>query len=192
MSIKRVAVLFSSEGTNMENLIKKLHKKSFGDLRVEIAMLLTNNPDAKGIDRASKLGFETVIVDHKEFDNREDFDKALVKKLQEKKIDLAVLAGFMRILTPVFTKNIYAINIHPSLLPAFKGAKALERSYKSSESLAGVTTHFVNEELDGGEIIEQKSFKKDGLDFEKYQKKIKEIEYEIYPSSVIKALKSLA
>ncbi len=190
MSLKKVAVLFSGEGTNLENLIKKLHLKSFDDLKVEIVAAVTNNPEANGIKRAEKYGIKTVILDHKKYKNRESFDKALVEKIFSLDVDLCILAGFMRILTPIFTKNIKAVNIHPSLLPLFRGAGAIEKSFESDMKVAGVTVHLVSEELDGGEIIDQECFKKDEkMSLEEFEMKIHSIEYELFPKAVLKVLR---
>ena len=119
MSLKKIAILFSGEGSNLENLIIKLHQKN-----AIVVAAITNNPHAKGIQKAENLGIEVKILNHKEFDSRELFDTKLVEIIQSLNVDLTVLAGFMRILTPIFTDQIKAINIHPSLLPLFKGAIA--------------------------------------------------------------------
>jgi phosphoribosylglycinamide formyltransferase-1 len=184
VSIKKIVILFSGEGSNMEVLIEKLHNKT-----LQVAKAITNNPNANGINRAKKLGIDTLVIDHKKYKSREDYDKELVKVIQELNIDLVVLAGFMRILTPIFTKQIKAINIHPSLLPLYKGANALQRSFEGDEKEAGVTTHFVTQELDSGEIIMQKSFDKSSLSFDEFKAKIHECEYEIFAPSIIKVLK---
>jgi len=167
----------------MENIIKKLHPH-----KIFVVAVITNNPKARGIAKAKALGINTVILNHKEFDSREKFDEKLVEIITGFDVDLTILAGFMRILTPIFTSRIKAINIHPSLLPAFKGANALKRSYESDQAKVGVSTHFVTDELDGGKIIMQKSFDKSGMSFEEFEKKIHECEHEIYPLSVLKAL----
>jgi len=183
VSLKKIVILFSGEGSNLENLIKKLHPK-----KVKILAAITNNPIARGIEKAEKLGIKTIIIDHKKYDTREDFDKDLVEIIQNVKPDLTVLAGFMRILTPIFTDNIKAINIHPSLLPLFKGANALERSFESDMKVAGVTVHEVITELDAGNIILQQCFSKNGMDFETFKESIHTCEYEIYPQAVLSYL----
>lgn len=189
MPIKRVAVLFSGSGSNLEALLEKLHNKVFNGTKIEIALTITNKKDAGGIKRSQKFGIEPELIEHKDFDSREEFDEALVRKIKKENIDLTVLAGFMRILTPVFTNQIKAINLHPSLLPLFKGANAIKESFESNEPRAGVTVHWVSEELDSGEIIAQDSFKKDGnMSFEEFESKIHKIEHEILPETVIKLL----
>ncbi len=183
MSIKRVTILFSGEGENLENIIKKLHPHT-----IEIVAAITNNPLANGIPKAQKLGIETIVIDHRDFKKREEFDQALVKIITPLNIDLAILAGFMRILTPVFTDNIKAINIHPSLLPLFKGAHAIEESFNSNMKVAGVSTHLVNSQLDSGDIIDQVCFNKEDMDFQTFKNKITQIEHELFPKSIKKVL----
>ncbi|WP_281951878.1 phosphoribosylglycinamide formyltransferase [Nitrosophilus kaiyonis] len=189
MFIKKIVILFSGEGTNLENIIKKLHNKEFNDTKIVVSKAITNNPLANGIKRAKREGVEVEIIDHKKYTSREEFDKELVKAIKKESPDLVVLAGFMRILTPIFTENIKnAINIHPSILPLFKGANALKRSFESDMKVAGVTVHKVSSELDSGEILEQDCFKKDRLSFEEFEKRIHELEYEIYPKVIVDIL----
>jgi len=190
MSVKRVAIAFSGEGSNLEVLIKALHQKSFGEFTVEVVAAITNKPQANGIKRAKKLGVDVIMIDHTLYESREAFDTKIVESIQALNVDLMVLAGFMRILTPIFTQNIRSINIHPSLLPDFKGANALERSYASEKKMAGVTAHIVVEEVDGGEIIMQKSFDKSGMDFESFKEKIHACEHELFPKAVVATLTS--
>ncbi len=186
--LKKIVILFSGEGSNLENLLKKLHKKSFETFEIEVVSTITNNPNAKGIQRAKKYGVDTIIIDHKKFSSREEFDTKLVETIKNLEVDLTVLAGFMRILTPIFTDQIKAINIHPSLLPLFKGANALERSFSSDMKVAGISVHEVVTEVDAGEIIAQKCFDKTGLCFEDFKKMIHQSEHEIFPKSVIDTL----
>ncbi len=188
MSLKRIAIAFSGEGSNLEVLIKALHQKHFVDFKVEVVAAITNNPKAKGIARAKKYGVDVIMIDHRDYKSREAFDTKLVATIKALRVDLVVLAGFMRILTPIYTKHIRSINIHPSLLPAFKGANALQRSFESNENIVGVTAHFVVEEVDGGEIIMQKSFDKLGMDFETFKANIHACEHEIFPQAVVKVL----
>ncbi len=183
MSLKKIVILFSGEGSNLENIIKKLHQKS-----VIVVAAITNNPQAKGIEKAKNLGVDVVVIDHKEFDSRESFDAKLVKTIQDFEVELTVLAGFMRILTPIFTDHIKAINIHPSLLPLFKGANALERSFASEMKVAGISVHEVITELDAGKIIMQKCFDKSNMDFDTFKKRIHECEHELFPNAVLEML----
>jgi len=190
MSIKRIAIAFSGEGSNMEVLIKKLHQKTFESSSIEVVAAITNKPQAKGIQKAKNLGIDVIIIDHSLYDSREAFDTKLVEEIKKLNVELVVLAGFMRILTPIFTSAIQSINIHPSLLPQFKGANALQRSFKSDENIVGVTTHYVVQEVDAGEIILQKSFDKRGMTFEEFQERIHSCEHQIFPQSVLKVIAS--
>ena len=188
MSVKRIAIAFSGEGSNMEVLIKELHHKTFGEFSVEVIAAITNKPLANGIKKAEKLGINVIMIDHTLYESREAFDAELVKRIDALNVDLVVLAGFMRILTPLFTSRVRSINIHPSLLPSFKGANALERSFESDENIVGVTVHFVVQEVDAGEVILQKSFDKKGMDFETFKEKIHTCEHEIFSKAVLKAI----
>ncbi len=189
-STKKIVVLFSAEGTNLENIINKLHKKEIGGITYEVTGAICNKEKANGINRCKKYNIPVYIIKHKEFNSREEFDKELVRQIRKLDADITVLAGFMRILTPIFTKNVKAINLHPSLLPLFKGAEAIQRSFESDMKVGGVSVHFVSDELDGGEIILQQCFQKeDGETLKSFQKKIKEIEFELLPKAIIKVLK---
>jgi len=182
--MKKIVILFSGDGFNAENIIKKLHKKE-----CLVTCGITNNPDARGIEKLNALNIKTEIIEHSKFDSRECFDEELVKLINSYESDLVVLSGFMRILSNVFTSNIRAINLHPSLLPKYKGAQAIERSFDGESDECGVSVHWVNSELDGGDIILQKKFirnKSENLD--SFSKKIKEIEYELMPKAIMKVL----
>lgn len=183
--MKRIVALFSGEGTNLANLIEKIHHK-----HALITCAITNNPNAAGITKARAAGIPVEVIDHTLFDSREAYDEALVRTIRDYDPDLVVLCGFMRILTPVFTTHIRSINLHPSLLPAFKGTRAIERSFESDDKTCGVSVHWVSNELDGGEIVMQRSFtKSDDETLESFTKKIRAIEHEILPLSVITILK---
>jgi len=170
---KKIAVLFSGKGSNFAHIVKRLHKQEF-----KVVVALTNNPNAEGIKVANTASIPLEIIDSKAYQSREAFDAVVVERLQQYSPDLTVLAGFMRILTPVFTEQITSINLHPSLLPRHKGLKAIEKSYEDEHSYGGVSIHYVSSELDGGEVILQKEISKEGLSFEAYDKKVRSIEKE--------------
>ena len=183
--MKKIIILFSGTGTNLLNLIEKLHGRE-----LEVAAAITNRPDAGGIAKARVKGIHVDIIDHKDFESREAFDGVLVDKIKSYPYDLVVMAGFMRILTPHFTDNIRAINLHPSLLPKFKGAQAIERSFESSDKEGGVSVHWVSGELDGGEVVAQESFvKAAGESIESFSEKIRRIEYDLLPRTIVELLK---
>ncbi len=177
--MKKIAVLFSGTGSNFAYIVKHLHKQE-----MEVVVALTNNPNAKGIEVAKKASIPLCIVDSKAYESREEFDALVVEKLQAYTPDLTILAGFMRILTPVFTQQIKSVNLHPSLLPRHKGLKAIERSYEDEHTHGGVSVHWVSSELDGGEIILQKEVLKEGLSFEAYDEKIRSVEKEALVEAV--------
>ncbi|QKF93009.1 phosphoribosylglycinamide formyltransferase [Campylobacter sp. CCUG 57310] len=189
MVTKKIAVLFSGSGSNLEAILQRVHNKIFNDIKIQAALTITNKANAYGIERARKYGLESVIIEHTKFSSREEFDAALVSEIKKHDIDLTVLAGFMRILTPIFTTNVKAINLHPSLLPLFKGAHAIKESFESEMLVGGVSVHYVNEELDGGKLIMQRAFEKtDGMSLEEFEAKIHAIEHEILPESIVKIL----
>ncbi|MGG7048403.1 MULTISPECIES: phosphoribosylglycinamide formyltransferase [unclassified Campylobacter] len=186
---KRIAVLFSGNGSNLQAILEQIHNKVFNQIHIEVALTICNKPDAYGITRAKNFGIKTIIIENKNFSSREEFDKVLVEQIKLNNIDLVVLAGFMRILTPVFTTQIKAINLHPSILPLFKGAHAIDESFHSDMQIGGVSVHWVSEELDGGKLIAQRAFEREkDMSKEAWKDKIHAIEHEILPQSIVKIL----
>ncbi len=184
MALKKIVILFSGRGSNMQSIIEKLHGKS-----VEVAAAITNNPNAKGIEIARGLGVHVDILPHTEYASREEFDAALVAKIREYSPEITVLAGFMRILSTVFTDSIKAINIHPSLLPLFKGKDGIQESFISGMDKGGVTVHFVTSEMDGGEIVLQESVPiLSGDTLESFTQRVHATEHELYPKAILKVL----
>ena len=183
MEIKKIAILFSGNGSNLENIYIKMHEKIFGDFKIQIPLAISNNAKAYGITRCKNLGLHCEILP-RNFD-----DLTLINILQKQKIDLVVLAGFMKVLGKEFCKSYKTINIHPSILPLFKGANALRESYESYMRIAGVSIHFVNEILDSGELISQDIIQKiDGESFEDFKRRIHSLEHRMYPQAILKAL----
>jgi len=189
MLTKKIAVLFSGSGSNLEAILERLHGKVFGEIKIEVALTLTNKANAGGIAKAAKYGLKSVVIEHVNFTSREEFDAAVVEEIKHANVDLTVLAGFMRILTPVFTSQVRAINLHPSLLPLFKGAHAIKESFDSDMKVGGVSVHWVSEELDGGKIIAQRAFEKSArMSLEEFEAKIHAIEHEILPETIVQIL----
>ncbi len=156
---------------------------------IEVIATITNKKDAKGIEKLKPYAIPVNIIEHEQYGSREEFDQELVNRINYYQPDLVVLAGFMRILTPVFTQNIKAINLHPSILPHFKGAKAIEQSFENPDRPAGISVHWVTDELDGGSIISQKELHRiEGEDFESFKSRIHLLEYELLPQTVIDLL----
>ncbi|MBQ3675278.1 MAG: phosphoribosylglycinamide formyltransferase [Campylobacter sp.] len=189
MVVKKIAVLFSGSGSNLQSILDKLHGKIFDDIKIEVVLTLTNKPNAYGIQRAAKFGLTSVVIDNKNFVSRQDFDKKVVEEIKKSGAELTVLAGFMRILTPVFCDNIKAINLHPSILPLFKGAHAIDESFDSDMQVGGVSVHWVSSELDGGKIIAQQTFQRENKTRDEWEAKIHEIEHELLPKTIIQILK---
>jgi len=181
--MKKIVVLFSGTGTNFEYLAKNLHKKE-----ATIALAITNKKDALGIEVAKRYNIPYKIIDNTLYTTREEFDKELVENIKAIEPNLTILAGFMRILTPTFTENIKAINLHPSLLPRHKGLHAIERSFADEFDEGGVSVHYVTSELDSGAVILQKAISKKGLSFEEYYNKIRKIEKEALLEATLKVL----
>lgn len=189
MSRKRVAVLISGRGSNMAALIEAAKVK---DYPAEIALVLSNKADASGLATARAAGIATEVVDHTGFGkDRAAFDAAMQAVLTKHRIDLVCLAGFMRLLTPGFVAQWpqRMLNIHPSLLPAFKGLDTHKRALESGATIHGASVHFVTAELDGGPIIVQAAVavRKDD-DEAALATRVLEQEHRIYPL----ALKLLA
>lgn len=181
--MKKIAVLFSGRGSNFAYIVEHLHQK-----KLEVVVALTNNPEAKGIEIAKASGISLEVIDSTDYRQREEFDQVVVERLLQYDIDLTVLAGFMRILTPVFTDKIKAINLHPSLLPRHKGLQAIERSYEDVYEEGGVSVHYVNSELDGGEIVLQEAIPKVGLTFTQYDEAIRKLEKEVLVEAILEIL----
>ncbi len=152
--MKRVVILISGRGSNMEALIAA---RDAGELPVSIAAVISNRPEARGLETAARAGIAAVALDHKAFESREAFDGALAECIDQHAPDLVVLAGFMRILGEDFVRHYEGrlLNIHPSLLPAFPGLNTHRRALEEGVRLHGCTVHFVTPALDHGPIILQ-------------------------------------
>ena len=150
----RIAILISGRGSNMVSLIEAARDPGFPG---EIALVLSNRPDAGGLERARQAGIEALAVDHKAYSTRESFEQALDAALRERDIGFICLAGFMRVLTDWFVERWAGrmINIHPSLLPLFRGTHTHRRALEEGVLVHGCTVHFVVPELDAGPIVAQ-------------------------------------
>jgi phosphoribosylglycinamide formyltransferase-1 len=155
MTRKRVAVLISGRGSNMAALIEAAKDSTYP---AEVELILSNRRDAAGLAQARAAGIASAVVDHKEYgSNRQVFEEALQARLDAHKIEIVCLAGFMRLLTPWFVERWHGrmLNIHPSLLPAFKGLHTHERALAAGVKIHGATVHLVVPDLDSGPIIAQ-------------------------------------
>jgi phosphoribosylglycinamide formyltransferase 1 len=182
---KRVAILISGRGSNMVALIEAAKAK---DYPAEIVLVLSNRPDAAGLDHARKAGIATAIVDHRPFgEDRAAFDHALDAQLQAHRIDIVCLAGFMRLLTPAFVQSWSGrmLNIHPALLPLFKGLDTHRRALEAKVKQHGATVHFVVPEMDAGPIVAQDSVPVLEGDTEKsLARRVLEVEHRLYPQAL--------
>jgi len=152
--LKRVAILISGSGSNMVELCKSMH----GDHPARPVLVMSNDPDAKGLDKAGQMGIATDAVDHRPFgQDRTTFEAALIEKLQAAEVDIICLAGFMRILTNGFVEQFEdkMLNIHPSLLPKYPGLNTHARALAAGDTEAGCTVHQVTAVLDNGPILGQ-------------------------------------
>ena len=149
-----LAIIISGRGSNMQAFIDACAR---GDLDASVSIVISNNPDAAGLQRAEDAGIPAHCIDHRDYDSREAFDQALIDCLGDYRVDLVILAGFMRILTPVFIETFAGklLNIHPSLLPRYPGLNTHQRALDAGDQEAGVTVHFVTPELDGGPPVLQ-------------------------------------
>lgn len=150
----RLAILISGRGTNLQAFIDAC---AAGELNAQISLVISNNPAAAGLQRAQNAGIATRCIDHRNYRTREEFDQALVDELNANEVNLVILAGFMRILTPVFIAPFLGrlLNIHPSLLPKYPGLRTHQRALLAEDAEAGATVHFVTQELDGGPPVLQ-------------------------------------
>ena len=154
MTKKRVGVLISGSGSNLQALIDACAQPNFP---AEIVLVISNNADAYGLTRAKDAGIPAHILNHKDYASRDAFDQAMHQLLELHLVDIVCLAGFMRLLSDGFVKNWHnkLINIHPSLLPSFKGAHAIRDALAAGVKITGCTVHFVRAEMDSGPIIIQ-------------------------------------
>jgi phosphoribosylglycinamide formyltransferase-1 len=184
--VKKLAVFCSGNGSNFQAIVDAVRSRK---LRADIALMVSDNPKAFAIQRAANNDIPVFVISPKLFTSREAFEKLIVSVLRSQKIDCVVLAGFMRILTPYFIKAYRGriLNIHPSLLPAFKGAHAIQDAFGAGVQETGVTVHGVTVKLDSGPILAQtkvRVLKSDTL--KTLEEKIHRVEHKLYPSAIQK------
>ncbi len=150
----RIGILISGRGSNMLSIVEAAER---GRIPAVVAVVISNEREAAGIGKAAAHGVETLILDHRDAASRDDHDRRLLAALDERRIDLVCLAGYMRRLTPAFVKTYSGriLNIHPSLLPAFPGLDAQRKALEYGARFSGVTVHFVDEGVDTGPIVLQ-------------------------------------
>ena len=181
---RKIGILISGRGSNLQAIIDAV---ASGRLDAEIAVVISNNPNAAGLDRARKAGIESLYLDHKAYESREQFDLALVAELEKRDVAVVCLAGFMRLLSEEFVNAFPAaiLNVHPSLLPAFPGLDAQRQAWEYGVKLSGATVHVVTPLLDNGPIILQGAvpvYAEDSAD--DLATRILEQEHRIYPEAI--------
>lgn len=179
-----IAVFVSGSGTNLQAIIDAVNS---GYVKARIALVVSDNKQAYALERAKKAGAETLFLDPKIFKSKEDFDKAIIKYLKDKNVELVCLAGYMRLLTPHFVREYKdrIMNIHPALLPSFKGLNGVKDALDCGVKIAGPTVHFVTEKVDSGPIIVQSAVEvKDDDTEDSLREKIHKEEHKIYPKAI--------
>lgn len=179
-----IAVFASGRGTNFSAIIRAVKS---GKIKANLSLLVCDNPGAGAIIRAKRARIKVALVKGEDFSTKEDFEVRIIEHLEENKIDLIVLAGFMRLLSPEFVRRYKGriLNIHPALLPAFKGRAGIKDAFAYGVKVTGVTVHFVDEKMDHGPIILQKAIKIQENDtLESLEAKIHKTEHKLYPQAL--------
>ncbi|MDD4980626.1 MAG: phosphoribosylglycinamide formyltransferase [Candidatus Omnitrophica bacterium] len=179
-----IAVFASGRGTNFGAIIRAVKK---GRIKANLALLVCDNPKAGAIGRAKRAGIKVALLKREDCADKKDFEAGIIRHLEENKIDLIVLAGFMRILSPEFVIKYLGriLNIHPALLPSFKGTESIKDAFDYGVKVTGVTVHFVDEKMDHGPIILQKAVNIENDETpESLEKKIHSIEHRLYPEAI--------
>ena len=180
----KTAILISGRGSNMQSLIEACKNESFP---AEISLVISNKENAKGLEVAKNEGITTKFINHKDFSSRVEFDRQVSKEIESHDCEIVCLAGFMRLLSGEFTKKWTgkAINIHPSLLPEFKGGNAVKDAFEAGVKKSGCTVHHLVEDMDAGEIIKQAEVDiLDGDSLDDVKARILEQEHKIYPEAL--------
>jgi phosphoribosylglycinamide formyltransferase 1 len=187
--MKRVAVLISGRGSNLQALLDAKQDA------YNIVLVISNVPGAEGLEKARRAGVETLVIDHKRFGkDREAFEREIDMELGARAIDIVALAGFMRVLTPFFVRAWagHLVNIHPSLLPKYPGVKTHERALEAGDKEHGATVHLVVEEVDAGEILGQAAMPIGSNDTpETLAQRVLALEHELYPRCLEKLARAL-
>lgn len=179
-----IAVFASGKGSNFLAIVKSIKT---GKLKTNLSLLVCDNPSAPVLKKAKLAKIDSALVKRDDFASLEDFENKIIEHLKQKKIDLIVLAGFMRILSKEFVRKYKSriINIHPSLLPSFKGTEGIKDAFDYGVKVTGVTVHFVDEKIDHGPIIIQMPVEIKRTDsLEKLEQKIHKAEHLIYPQAI--------
>lgn len=188
---RNLGVLISGRGSNLKAIIDAIERKH---LDASIAIVISNRADARGLDHATGAGIETLVLPHESFATREDYDRALVDELTKRRVNVVCLAGFMRLLSPVFVDAFpdRILNIHPSLLPKYPGLHPQRQALNDGARVSGATVHFVNKDLDAGPVVLQREVPVLPEDTEEtLADRILQVEHTLYPAAIAKVLESL-
>lgn len=181
-----IAIFASGTGSNFVNLVQNEELKDYCNIK----LLICDNPNAKVIERAKELDIDTFVFNPKDFNTKREYERLIIDKVKD--INYLVLAGYMRILSPYFLEKYHGriINIHPSLLPLYKGINSIERAYNNRDFEIGISIHYVNEEVDGGEILAQDKFIVDyNENLEQVIDRVHKLEHRLYPKTLVKIFK---
>ena len=183
----RIAVFARGTGSNFEAIATACEE---GKIPADVAVLVCDKPEALVVERAARHGIKTLAFVPKSFPSKADMETAIADFLDENEIDLVCLAGYMRIISNTLLSRYGGriINIHPSLLPAFQGARAVERAMEYGVKVYGVTIHYVDETVDGGRIIAQRTIPYEGENLEELFGLIHAVEHELYPETIARLL----
>jgi len=183
MNKKSLVALISGSGSNLQAIIDAVEN---GSINANISAVICNQPSAYGLERARKANIKTIVINHAEFNQREEFDAELCKQVNQLKPDLIALAGFMRILSSKFINDNHGkiLNIHPSLLPDFKGLNTHQRVIEAGKSTHGASVHFVDNELDSGAVVLQAEIPVNNSNVDELAKAVLHQEHIIYPLAI--------
>lgn len=188
----KIAFFASGSGTNFGNLVERIQS---GQLHAEAALLVCDKPGAGVLERSLRFGIRAEVLDRKKYESRAAFEAAVMDAVDERRADWLVLCGFMRILSEAFVLRYWGriINIHPSFLPAFPGAHAIQDAFEAGVRETGVTVHFVDTGVDSGPVILQKKLPvHPGESLEKLESRVHALEYELYPEALARVLDGAA
>lgn len=185
--MKKIAVFASGGGTNFEAIVAASER---GEIPAEVALLVCDKPAAPVVERATRHGVETFVFSPKQYDSKAGYEREIVRRLDAAGVELVCLAGYMRIVGEELLKAYEGriVNIHPSLLPAFRGAHAIEQALEYGVKVFGVTIHYVDASLDGGRIIAQRAFPYEGADAAELETMIHAVEYPLYIETIKRLL----
>lgn len=185
--MRRIAIFASGEGSNFEALVAACEQ---GALDAQVVLAVCDKPAARVVERAAAHGVEMFAFSPKAYASKADYEREIVSRLDAAGVELVCLAGYMRIVGEVLLGAYEGriVNIHPSLLPAFRGAHAIEQAFEYGVKVFGVTIHYVDATLDGGRIIAQEAFAYEGGDLDELEARVHAVEHRLYPATVQKLL----